>query len=50
MAKYQRFEDLPVWQEAARLYNTVLDLRDCSTGIDNEREKLASRGNEMPTL
>jgi four helix bundle protein len=26
MAKYQRFEDLPVWQEAARLYNTVLDL------------------------
>lgn len=26
MAKYQRFEDLPVWQEAARLYNAVLDL------------------------
>jgi hypothetical protein len=26
MAKYQRFEELPVWQEAARLYNTVLDL------------------------
>ena len=26
MAKYERFEDLPVWQEAARLYNTVLDL------------------------
>src|SRR5262249_52850614 len=26
MAKYQRFEDLPVWQEAARLYNLVLDL------------------------
>ena len=26
MSKYQRFEDLPVWQEAARLYNTVLDL------------------------
>jgi four helix bundle protein len=26
MAKYQRFEDLPVWQEAARLYNVVLDL------------------------
>ena len=21
MAKYERFEDLPVWQEAARLYN-----------------------------
>jgi four helix bundle protein len=26
MPKYQKFEDLPVWQEAARLYNTVLDL------------------------
>jgi four helix bundle protein len=26
MAKYERFEDLPVWQEAARLYNAVLDL------------------------
>ena len=26
MSKYQKFEDLPVWQEAARLYNKVLDL------------------------
>ena len=26
MAKYQKFEELPVWQEAARLYNRVLDL------------------------
>jgi len=26
MAKYKSFEDLPVWQEAARLYNRVLDL------------------------
>jgi len=26
MPKYQKFEDLPVWQEAARLYNTALDL------------------------
>jgi hypothetical protein len=26
MAKYERFEDLPVWQEAARLFNAVLDL------------------------
>lgn len=26
MAKYERFEDLPVWQAAAQLYNTVLDL------------------------
>jgi len=30
MAKYQRFEDLPVWQEAARLYNAVLDLFEMS--------------------
>jgi four helix bundle protein len=26
MALYEGFEDLPVWQEAARLYNSVLDL------------------------
>jgi four helix bundle protein len=26
MAKYERFEELPAWQEAARLYNRVLDL------------------------
>lgn len=26
MAKYQRFEELPAWQEAAQLYNRVLDL------------------------
>src|SRR6516162_2173935 len=26
MAKYNTFEELPVWQEAARLYNLVLDL------------------------
>ncbi len=26
MAKYQHFEGLPVWQEAKRLYNVVLDL------------------------
>jgi four helix bundle protein len=26
MPAYQKFEDLPVWQEAARLYNKVLDL------------------------
>lgn len=25
MAKYERFEDLPVWQEAARLYGFALD-------------------------
>jgi len=26
MAKYKHFEELPVWQEAKRLYNDVLDL------------------------
>ena len=26
MAIYERFEDLPVWREAARLYNSALDL------------------------
>lgn len=26
MPKYDSFEDLPVWQEAARLYNAVLDI------------------------
>jgi four helix bundle protein len=26
MMKYQRFDELPVWQEAARLYQRVLDL------------------------
>ena len=26
MAKYQHFEELPVWQEAAKLYNATLDL------------------------
>jgi four helix bundle protein len=25
MPKYERFEDLPVWQEAAKLYNCALD-------------------------
>ncbi len=28
MASYQHFEELPVWQEAARLYNLVLDLME----------------------
>lgn len=26
MPKYQKFEDLPVWQEASQLYEAVLDL------------------------
>jgi four helix bundle protein len=30
MARYQRFEDLPVWQEAERLYGAVLDLLEGS--------------------
>lgn len=30
MPHYQRFEDLPAWQEAARLYNSVLDLLEKS--------------------
>ena len=33
MAKYQKFEDLPVWQEAARLYNRVLDLLEETPGV-----------------
>jgi four helix bundle protein len=32
MARYQRFEDLPVWQEAERLYGAVLDLLEGSPG------------------
>lgn len=28
MGKYQRFDDMPVWQEAAQLYRRVLDLLD----------------------
>src|SRR5215469_126876 len=30
MARYERFEDLPVWQEAERLYGAVLDLLEGS--------------------
>ena len=30
MSKYRSFEDLPVWQEATRLYNRVLDLLEQS--------------------
>jgi four helix bundle protein len=30
MPHYQKFEDLPVWQEAARLYNRTLDLLERS--------------------
>jgi hypothetical protein len=31
MVKYERFAELPVWQQAARLYNAVPDLlEDCN--------------------
>ena len=30
MPKYEKFEDLPAWQEGARLYNAVLDLLETS--------------------
>lgn len=46
MAKYERFEDLPVWQEAARLYNVVLDLLEESgasflAGFRNQLDRAA---------
>ena len=46
MAKYERFEDLPVWQEAARLYNAVLDLLEVpgvplSPGFRNQLDRAA---------
>jgi four helix bundle protein len=44
MARYQRFEDLPVWQEAERLYGAVLDLlegspRGLSRGFRNQLDR-----------
>lgn len=33
MAKYRKFEELPVWQDAARLYNQVLDLLEQKNAI-----------------
>lgn len=46
MAKYERFEDLPVWQQAARLYNRVLDLLEqpnlpVSGGFRNQLDRAA---------
>src|SRR5262245_13066415 len=46
MPKYERFEDLPVWQEAARLYNRVLDLLEgtdvpFTTGFRNQLDRAA---------
>jgi four helix bundle protein len=44
--KYQHFEELPVWQEAARLYNRVLDLLEepgvpLSSGFRNQLDRSA---------
>ena len=46
MPKYEKFEDLPVWQEAARLYNRVLDLLEepgvpLSPGFRNQLDRAA---------
>jgi len=46
MGKYQKFEDLPVWQEAARLYNCVLDLLEepsipLPSGFRNQLDRAA---------
>ena len=44
MPKYKSFQDLPVWQEAARLYNRVLDLLEepnipLSSGFRNQLDR-----------
>jgi four helix bundle protein len=46
MSKYTKFEELPVWQEAARLYNCVLDLLEIpgvplSPGFRNQLDRAA---------
>ena len=46
MAKYQHFEELPVWQEAKRLYNVVLDLLEepnvpLTAGFRNQLDRAA---------
>lgn len=46
MSKSTRFEDVPVWQEAARLYNMVLDLFEkpgssLSLGFRNQLNRAA---------
>ena len=46
MEKYRQFEDLPVWQEAARLYNAVLDLLEedacpLTLGFRNQLDRAA---------
>jgi four helix bundle protein len=46
MGKYQTFEELPVWREAAKLYNRVLDLLEesnlpLSSGFRNQLDRAA---------
>jgi four helix bundle protein len=46
MPNYDRFEDLPAWQEAARLYNRVLDLLEkpslpLTTGFRSQLDRAA---------
>jgi len=46
MPKYEKFEDLPVWREGARLYNRVLDLLEdpnvpLSPGYRNQLDRAA---------
>lgn len=46
MAKYEHFEELPVWQEAKRLYNAVLDLLEepnvpLTPGFRNQLDRAA---------
>jgi four helix bundle protein len=46
MAQYEHFEELPVWQEAARLYNAVLDLLEepgvpLTSGFRNQLDRAA---------
>src|ERR1044071_7176306 len=46
MPKYEKFEDLPVWREAARLYNKVLDLLEepnlpLTSGFRNQLDRAA---------
>src|SRR5213596_3748818 len=46
MPKYQKFEELPVWQEAKRLYNVVLDLLEepnvpLTPGFRNQLDRAA---------
>jgi four helix bundle protein len=46
VAKYTRFEEPPVWQEAARLYNRVLDLLEqpgvpLTPGFRNQLDRAA---------